>query len=490
MKHSLSAFQVNPKQFHLIFAYMVFTLSISVFYLFCVILSLPELTLLLQSDQQFLFWMGIFLTGLLGIASVICFFFSFFSYQFFLKLKRYHTNSTKNQGKRALMQKIIYSQPFSLLFSLLWGTFLGFLTTYLLFFCFHTLLHLPRINAIDAISNQVLFNILMYFVLLLFLLVIHHLLSQKQSNILSKFPSQKTVSFFLTLFAFFCLSTSTIILSVGIALFTSYQRSSKYFAPYDVTVLQCFSVTEENSFYEDIPLSKLDLPYKTFTKEFQISSYYVNHDLSFENIMHDDHKQSKNPILEYYRAIPPAMISLSDYNRLMRMQNQLPLTLTEEQFAINCNREELKDPINRFLQEDGTLLYEENTLKAAHSSVRTFSLDTAKEQNTPAVLILPDSLLKGTELEYQIMTINYLYPKDQAENSFYESIQNSPLTIVYTTKQQVLSDLFSSQAINISLLYNVGLSFLFLSGLLLCLKLLFDFSAYYLSLSFFYSSNN
>ena len=99
MKHSLSAFQVNPEQSHLIFAYVVLTLSISVFYLFCTILSLPELTLLLQSDQQFLFWMEIFLTGLLGISSVICFFFSFFSYQFFLKLKRHHTNFKKIKVK-------------------------------------------------------------------------------------------------------------------------------------------------------------------------------------------------------------------------------------------------------------------------------------------------------------------------------------------------------------------------------------------------------
>lgn len=127
--------------------------------------------------------------------------------------------------------------------------------------------------------------------------------------------------------------------------------------------------------------------------------------ISYGELLHDLKLDIPQSLYENMKNITLPALRLSDYNRARELQGLAPITLEENQFAINCDNGDAAEYIRAFL-ETGRSIPLGGGLTPASREPFAISYQTSTTAEDTGTLIVPDSALQGAEIYRLILNIN------------------------------------------------------------------------------------
>ncbi len=269
-------------------------------------------------------------------------------------------------------------------------------------------------------------------------------------------------------------------LCCGFSLSSIFNEKLKHCTPFDATIqnTQMEAITEKGLKAE---LIEDGFPLETLAKDvIELTTYQT--EVSWEDVVIsiDDIEIAK--AWEEIRRSPFPVMSLSDYNEVLRMQGEKPLSLKENEFVISCDFAQMMPYYEQFLKEKGQVRLEGRNLIAAQLEVVSFPIETAPMSINLGTLIVPDDLLNAATPIEQRLNINFtindeahLKQFNQAFYNIYNGREDTPYTY-HITKLEVFDQNTGLSAIITYLAVYIGLVFLMASAAILALQQLSEAS--------------
>lgn len=217
--------------------------------------------------------------------------------------------------------------------------------------------------------------------------------------------------------------------SAGISIAHASSQTVKSSAPYDI------SITEYN--YQDDPQIQ-PAENKKVTESFHLQNQLNLYAKNYIEIAFYDNLFTMSDFTNILLDIPPSaqhapmrMVSLSDYNHVLESQGKEPISLGDNEFAINCNNY-LVQPYYHMENNQSITLNGKEYQLGIHQILNE-TLDTNFSLMDAGTMILPDSAFNG--LTPNIHVLNVLYRQNDSDyaqeatkafqNAIAESIQDS-----------------------------------------------------------------
>lgn len=217
--------------------------------------------------------------------------------------------------------------------------------------------------------------------------------------------------------------------SAGISIAHASSQTVKSSAPYDI------SITEYN--YQDDPQIQ-PAENKKVTESFHLQNQLNLYAKNYIEIAFYDNLFTMSDFTNILLDIPPSaqhapmrMVSLSDYNHVLESQGKEPISLGDNEFAINCNNY-LVQPYYHMENNQSITLNGKEYQLGIHQILNE-TLDTNFSLMDAGTMILPDSAFNG--LTPNIHVLNVLYRQNDSDyaqeatkafqNGIEESIQDS-----------------------------------------------------------------
>ena len=168
-----------------------------------------------------------------------------------------------------------------------------------------------------------------------------------------------------------------------------------------------------------------------------------------------------------------SVITISDFNRAMAMQDKPPVDLNTNEFLLNCNYKGTLPFIKNALQESEHIICNSVSLERASDQVleETYFM-TSVGNNDRGTLIVSDDAVKGLEKEANVLLVNY-----KAETDSDEVLQKMiPIGLDeahgyrYAEKNMMYDMFYGMNALVSFLCCYIGLIFLLICAALLALK--------------------
>lgn len=217
--------------------------------------------------------------------------------------------------------------------------------------------------------------------------------------------------------------------SAGISIAHASSQTVKSSAPYDI------SITEYN--YQDDPQIQ-PAENKKVTESFHLQNQLNLYAKNYIEIAFYDNLFTMSDFTNILLDIPPSaqhapmrMVSLSDYNHVLESQGKKPISLGDNEFAVNCNNY-LVQPYYHMENNQSITLNGKEYQLGIHQILNE-TLDTNFSLMDAGTMILPDSAFNG--LTPNIHVLNVLYRQNDSDyaqeatkafqNAIAESIQDS-----------------------------------------------------------------
>ncbi|MGT2800357.1 FtsX-like permease family protein [Streptococcus marmotae] len=193
------------------------------------------------------------------------------------------------------------------------------------------------------------------------------------------------------------LATSLLIFS-GSA-YSSLSNDLNKFIPYDIDV-QMFKGEKYHYNHIDVKnkLKEDGFDFSIINKEFEYPTYIS--DLTYKDIIDTSHLWDLDKGLG--DSFVP-IVSLTDYNSLLRFQGKKEVDLSDNEFLINANYKGTRKQISEFLSKNNEVTVLGITLKSASKTpLENVYFVTTVENNDRGTLIVPDKVVKK-------LTVNSLH---------------------------------------------------------------------------------
>ena len=156
-------------------------------------------------------------------------------------------------------------------------------------------------------------------------------------------------------------------------------------------------------------------------------------------------------------------IKLSDYNKLIEMQGKTPAVLANDEFIMNC--------LDKDHQKEYTEYFSENKLNLSDTDLTLKNIDETilyngyAIGNYPRIYILPDKFLKDAEINYHIITVNYIEPNHKyndlyktAQQEVFDSLQKKAQIVtnnigMYTNNLTKIDNFEESKSSSVTIAY-------------------------------------
>lgn len=226
------------------------------------------------------------------------------------------------------------------------------------------------------------------------------------------------------LMLFMCITT----FCTGISVSREYTEQLNKKTPYDANI----TVTLANKIYDnkgeivqqeniDVNLQsyfdKQSVPIENYAKEYVFTKYYQGD----EQITV---KYNDNDVLFY-----PHFIKLSDFNKLLKMQNKSPVSLLDNEVILNCASEQIKqDLINYEAQKNFNYFGKELKFNGFYDYVLA-------NENIGITFVVRDELLeKSSNIVSNKLSLNYIEQTQTYEEMFIAQSQEIKSAIINSNK--------------------------------------------------------
>lgn len=181
-------------------------------------------------------------------------------------------------------------------------------------------------------------------------------------------------------------------------------KMSQSATPYDLNVLSNVSVDGDR----DIAayLAAHDITISNYAKVTEQISVYEA-DMTYSELF-EGQKVKFWPIDEKVPDSKVSVISISDLNRALAMQNKAPITLNDGQYLLNCNYNGTYRYVAAALQSHPEITVGGATLQRAEDNVlqETYVM-TSVGNNDRGTLIVPDSVTASLEKDVNALLVQY-----------------------------------------------------------------------------------
>ena len=265
------------------------------------------------------------------------------------------------------------------------------------------------------------------------------------------------------------LTVSILTVSTGVSTGLAMNELSQASSPYDLNVLSDVDKDGDGSIEAYLKSQNVDLSSYARSME-QISIYEA--DLTYGELF-EGQKLHLWSIDEALPSIYVNVISISDFNRALSMQEKESISLQEDEFLINCNYEGTMDYTRQALIDHPTLTIAGKCLTRRQDTLLTETYYmTSIGNNDRATIIAPDWVASLLNKDVNVLLVQYKAGTDSDEIVQ----QMVPIGLDeshgyrYTEKTMMYDMYFGSNALLVLLCCYLGLVFLTICAAILALK--------------------
>ncbi|WP_026894671.1 FtsX-like permease family protein [Clostridiisalibacter paucivorans] len=250
-------------------------------------------------------------------------------------------------------------------------------------------------------------------------------------------------------------------LSSGMSLNNVLSQTLKKGTPFDNSFF-LYRDTGKN-IYEGIDK---EYPLGDKVKEYEQYNIYKA-EQTYDKILSPDYKDSNYEIMGNEKI---DVISISDYNNILKMQGKEPITLDKDEYAISCSSKEILDLLKYTIENDINISINGKTLKLGIKDVLETTFDNNVIASNMGTVIVNDKLIDGLYLDSSVLNINYKDTVDPVEideamdkinKKYYEedNKQEAPF-LFYISKLATYTQAVSTKTIVTFIAIYLGLVFL------------------------------
>lgn len=274
-----------------------------------------------------------------------------------------------------------------------------------------------------------------------------------------------------------------VILSTVTGFNSALNQSTQRFAPYDVSyTLHTSENPNQKTLGELLPELGMD-ENTLFSSHYEYNIYGTDLVVKDITTVRSDGALSAEAV-ENAGNKPIEAIRLSDFNAIMKLQNQPAMELGEGEFGIVSTQPDMvKEGLEEFSNNAHPINLNGKQLTFKAENIRTEGLWTSLSGDNYLMLIVPDQVVEGMPIGLDVYVANYAGDPVQTENLIYEKMQDmdaysnqTGTTIRYETKDAVR---VSNSSVNTMLIFigiYLGLIFLIAAAAVLALQQLSEAS--------------
>lgn len=188
-------------------------------------------------------------------------------------------------------------------------------------------------------------------------------------------------------------------------------------APYDITLTSQSKKKGPQDIEANLKAHGFD-----FTKQFsgytQVWLYHAG-DLTFQTL-YDFAKENMGTTYmdDNDSAYPIPLISLSDYNKLLTLRGEAPISLASDEYAVVCNVKEMHGILEAYVGQGQTFTINGAVLRPSGLEIQPHQLQNSMMSMESGTLIIPDAIAKRCEPMTALLNANYTKPGEEGDNAF------------------------------------------------------------------------
>ena len=188
-------------------------------------------------------------------------------------------------------------------------------------------------------------------------------------------------------------------------------------APYDITLISQSKKKGPQDIEANLKAHGFD-----FTKQFsgytQVWLYHAG-DLTFQTL-YDFAKENMGTTYmdENDSAYSIPLISLSDYNKLLTLRGEAPISLASDEYAVVCNVKEMRGILEAYVGQGQAFTINGAVLRPSGLEIQPYQLQNNMMSMESGTLIIPDAIAKSCEPMTALLNANYTKPGEEGDNAF------------------------------------------------------------------------
>lgn len=188
-------------------------------------------------------------------------------------------------------------------------------------------------------------------------------------------------------------------------------------APYDITLTSQSKKKGPQDIEANLKTHGFD-----FTKQFsgytQVWLYHAG-DLTFQTL-YDFAKENMGTTYmdDNDSEYPIPLISLSDYNKLLTLRGEAPISLASDEYAVVCNVKEMHGILEAYVGQGQTFTINGAVLRPSGLEIQPHQLQNSMMSMESGTLIIPDAIAKRCEPMTALLNANYTKPGEEGDNAF------------------------------------------------------------------------
>lgn len=121
-------------------------------------------------------------------------------------------------------------------------------------------------------------------------------------------------------------------------------------------------------------------------------------------------------------ALPIPLLSLSDYNEMLALRGEKPISLAADEYAVICNYKEMKHILEAWLKQGNTFTVNATELRPATLEIQTQPMQNSTMTDETGTLVIPDAVAQGCEPSMAVFNAKYTKPGETGENALAAAI--------------------------------------------------------------------
>ncbi len=213
--------------------------------------------------------------------------------------------------------------------------------------------------------------------------------------------------------------------SASIGIKNAMENTAEFLSPYDMTMVETYE--KPNDFKSSqLKISEevkdIGFDVKDYAKEYLDYNIYespVKFTEMFKNTSDDFlSKQIKN-----MRDFNVPIVKLSDYNKLVKMQNKEPVDLKDKEVFLFTDMSTIEKPIKEYVNKNHTMKIGKEDFKVRDTYAFHSIEDTLISGNF-ITLVVEDKYVEGYDLLKRCLSLNYIGDKEETEIKAVDAIMN------------------------------------------------------------------